>query len=294
MDEGACSVLRSLPLKIATVVAAVTLPLFGLVAPAEAESPYERGPNPTSASVLGNGTFSLSSTSVSSLVSGFGGGTIYYPTSTTQGTFGGVVLAPGYTASSSSYSSVARRVASHGFVVFAIDTNTRYDQPDSRGSQILAAVRYLKSSASSAVATRLDESRIAVSGHSMGGGGTLSAANQDSSIKAAVALQPWHTDKTWPGIQIPTMIIGAENDTIAPVASHSIPFYNSATGAREKAYGEINNAGHLIANTDDNWQGRLFVTWLKRYVDEDTRYSQFLCPAPSSYYLSDYRHTCPD
>ncbi|WP_256206899.1 alpha/beta hydrolase family protein [Nocardioides luteus] len=286
--------LRSLSLRIAAVAAALTLPLVGLVAPAEAESAYERGPDPTSASVLENGTFALSTTSVSSLVTGFGGGTIYYPTSTTEGTYGGVVLAPGFTARSSAYSAVARRVASHGFVVFAIDTNSIYDQPDSRGSQILAAVDYLKQDASSAVASRLDETRIAISGHSMGGGGTLAAANQDSSVKAAVALQPWHTDKTWPGIQVPTMIIGAENDTVAPVATHSIPFYTSMTGAREKAYGEVNNADHLIANTDDDWQGRLFVTWLKRYVDDDTRYSQFLCPAPSSIYLSDYRHTCPD
>lgn len=286
--------LRSLSLRIAAIAAVLTFPLVGLVAPADAESAYERGPDPTSASVLENGTFALATTSVSSLVSGFGGGTIYYPTSTTEGTYGGVVLAPGFTARSSAYSAVARRVASHGFVVFAIDTNSIYDQPDSRGTQILAAVDYLKQDASSAVASRLDETRIAVSGHSMGGGGTLAAAKQDSSVKAAVALQPWHTDKTWPEIQVPTMIIGAENDTVAPVATHSIPFYTSMTGAREKAYGEINNADHLIANTDDDWQGRLFVTWLKRYVDDDTRYSQFLCPAPSSIYLSDYRDTCPD
>lgn len=286
--------LRSLSLRIAAVAAAITLPIFGLVAPAEAESPYERGPDPTASGLLDNGTFSLASTSVSSLVLGFGGGTIYYPTSTSEGTYGGIVLAPGFTASSSMYASVARRVASHGFVVFAIDTNSRLDQPGSRGEQILEAVDYLKEDASSAVASRLDENRIAVSGHSMGGGGTLEAANQDSSLKAAVALQPWHTDKTWPGVQVPTMIIGAELDTVAPVSSHSIPFYTSATGASEKAYGEINNADHLIANTDDDWQGRLFVTWMKRYLDEDTRYSQFLCPAPSSINLSDYRNTCPD
>ena len=144
------------------------------------------------------------------------------------------------------------------------------------------------------MSSRLDKSRIAVSGHSMGGGGTLEAAKADSSLKAAVALQPWHTDKTWPEVKVPTMIIGAEDDAIAPVSSHSIPFYESATGAREKAYGEVAGADHLIANTDDDWQGRLYVTWLKRYVDEDTRYSQFLCPAPTSSNLSDYRHTCPD
>jgi alpha-beta hydrolase superfamily lysophospholipase len=231
---------------------------------------------------------------VASLVLGFGGGTIYYPTSTAEGTFGGVVLSPGFTATSGSYAGVARRVASHGFVVLVIDTNTIYDQPDSRGRQILDAVDYLTDDASSAVASRLDESRIAVSGHSMGGGGTLYAAdNRTSEIKTAVALQPWHTDKTWPGVDIPTMIIGAENDTIAAVSSHAIPFYNSLSGAPEKAYGEVNNAGHLIANTNDDWQGRLFVSWLKRYLDDDLRYEAFLCPGPSSASLSDYRDTCP-
>lgn len=256
---------------------------------------YERGPAPTASSLLRSGSFNISSTSVSSFsVSGFGGGTIYYPTSTAEGTYGGVVLTPGYSASSSTYSRLARRVASWGFVVFAIDTNSRFDFPDSRGRQILSAVEYLTEDASSTVASRLDESRVAVSGHSMGGGGTLYAAdNGPSIVKAAVALQPWHSDKSWPGIDIPTMIIGAENDSTAPVASHSIPFYNSLTRAPEKAYGEINNAGHTIAATDDDWQGRLMVSWLKRYVDEDTRFSSFLCPAPSSINLSDYRDTCP-
>lgn len=286
--------LRSLSLRIAAVAAAISLPFLGAAAPAEAQSGYERGPDPTSASVLEHGTFSLATDSVSSLVDGFGGGTIYYPTSTSEGTYGGVVLAPGFTATSGMYESISRRVASQGFVVFAIDTNTTSDQPASRGTQILAAVDYLKNDASSTVASQLDESRIAISGHSMGGGGTLEAAAKDSSLKAAVPLQPWHTDKTWPEVKVPTMIIGAEQDTVAPVASHAIPFYTSATGASEKAYGEINGAGHLIATTDDDWQGRLFVTWLKRYVDEDTRYSQFLCPAPSSANLSDYRDTCPD
>ncbi|TIC87849.1 phosphohydrolase [Nocardioides sp. GY 10113] len=281
-------------IRLGAIAAALTLPLAGLVAgPAQADG-YERGPAPTASSLLGSGSFSVSTDSVSSFVSGFGGGTIYYPTSTSAGTFGGVVFSPGFTARASQYIPLARRVASHGFVVLVIDTNTIYDQPDSRGRQILAGVEYLTERAPSAVAARLDESRIAVSGHSMGGGGTLYAAeNGPSIVKAAVALQPWHTDKTWYGVDVPTMIIGAENDTIAPVSSHSIPFYNTLTNAPEKAYGEINNAGHLIANTDDDWQGRLFVSWLKRYLDEDTRYDPYLCPGPSSFNLSDYRDTCP-
>jgi hypothetical protein len=36
------------------------------------------------------------------------------------------------------------------------------------------------------------------------------------------------------------------------------------------------------------------VAWLKRYVDDDTRYDQFLCPGPSTgTQISDFRQTCP-
>jgi hypothetical protein len=34
------------------------------------------------------------------------------------------------------------------------------------------------------------------------------------------------------------------------------------------------------------------IAWLKRYVDDDTRYEQFLCPAPSGSTISQYRDTC--
>ena len=35
------------------------------------------------------------------------------------------------------------------------------------------------------------------------------------------------------------------------------------------------------------------VSWLKRYVDNDTRYEQFLCPTPRAAQFSDYQDTCP-
>jgi len=291
---------RSISARVAGSLAVTVMALASLVAGssvADAQTnPYQRGPNPTSSSLLASsGPFSISSTSVSSFSagSGFGGGTIYYPTSTSEGTYGAVVIAPGYTASSTSYLSLARRVASHGFVAFAINTNSRFDFPASRGRQILAALDYLTQRSSSTVRSRIDSSRLAASGHSMGGGGTLEAANTRSSLEAAVPLQPWHSDKTWPGIQVPTMIVGAENDTIASVSSHSIPFYNSIPASSEKAYAELNNEGHFAGTSNPDWQGRSMVVWLKRYVDNDTRYEQFMCPPPSSTALSDYRHTCP-
>ncbi|HEY8544115.1 MAG TPA: alpha/beta hydrolase [Acidimicrobiales bacterium] len=235
------------------------------------------------------------STSSVNFVSGFGGGTVYYPTDTSQGTFGGVVIAPGFTASSTTYASLARRVASHGFVVLAIDVNSTFtDLPDSRGQQMLRALDWLTSSSSSTVRSRLDSSRLAVAGHSMGGGGTLRAAADRPSLKAAVPLQPWHTDKTWPEIRVPTMIIGGQSDTIAAVGSHAEPFYNSMSNAPEKAYVELRSEGHMAAATNPDDQARAMISWLKRYVDNDTRYDQFTCPPPSSTDYSEWRNTCPN
>jgi predicted dienelactone hydrolase len=256
-----------------------------------ADNPYERGPAPTEASIsAARGPFAVTESSISSLVTGFGGGRIYYPTDTSQGTFGAVAISPGFTATWSSLSWLGPRLASQGFVVIGIETNTIFDQPASRGDQLLAALDWAVSS--SPARTRIDRNRLAVAGHSMGGGGTLEAANDRPSLQAAIPLAPWNLTKSWSRVRVPTAIIGGESDTIAPVASHSEPFYNSITGT-EKAYLELNNASHFFPQTANTQQARLMISWLKRFVDDDTRYDQFICPGPSSISLSDYRNTCP-
>jgi predicted dienelactone hydrolase len=257
-----------------------------------ADNPYQRGPNPTlSALDAVRGPYAVSTTRVSSLVLGFGGGTIYYPTSTSDGTFGAVAISPGFTATWSSISWLGPRIASHGFVVIGIETNSLYDQPGSRGDQLLAALNYLTTQSS--VRTRVDSSRLAVAGHSMGGGGTLEAASDRPSLQAAVPLAPWNLTKSWSGLRVPTLIVGGEADTIAPVSSHSIPFYTSIPSSSEKAFLELNNASHFVPQTVNTLTGRLAVAWLKRFVDNDTRYDQFLCPGPTGLDVSDYRNTCP-
>ncbi|MEU6077236.1 alpha/beta hydrolase [Micromonospora sp. NPDC047074] len=276
-------------------VAAVLAAAGALVAPsaAVAANPYERGPAPTVALLeASRGPFATASQSVSSLsVTGFGGGVIYYPTSTAEGTFGAVAISPGYTAAWSSIDWLGPRIASHGFVVIGIETNTRLDQPDSRGRQLLAALDYLTERSS--VRSRIDASRLAVSGHSMGGGGSLEAAVARPTLQAAVPLAPWNLDKSWSDVRVPTLIVGGETDSIAPVSSHSEPFYTSIPASSEKAYLELNGASHFFPQTVNTPTARQAVAWLKRFVDDDTRYEQFLCPGPSGLAIEEYRHTCP-
>ena len=59
----------------------------------------------------------------------------------------------------------------------------------------------------------------AVIGHSMGGGGTLEASRTRPSLQAAIPLTPWNTTKSFSGNKVPTLVVGAERDTIASVAA---------------------------------------------------------------------------
>ncbi len=275
-------------------IAAVALG-FGLLAPSAsvaAENDYERGPDPTSSSIeASRGPYAVSTKSISRFAArGFGGGTIHYPTTTADGTFGVVAVSPGYTASESTIRWLGPRLASFGFVVITFDTNSRYDQPRARGTQLLAAID--QAIGDSTVGSRIDPSRQAVVGHSMGGGGTLEAAKTRPSIEAAVGLTPWNLDKTWPEVEAAALQIGAQNDSVAPPRSHAVPFYGSLTNAERRAYLELRGASHFAPNTSNTTIAKYTLAWLKRYVDDDTRYEQFLAPGPSTGFgsaVSDYR-----
>jgi dienelactone hydrolase len=256
-----------------------------------AANPYERGPAPTTASIeASRGSFAVSQTSVR-LATGFGGGTIYYPTTTTAGTFGGVVVTPGYTGTQSTMSWYGPRLASQGFVVFTIDTNTTLDQPESRGRQMMAALSYLTDRSS--VKGKVDKTRLAVMGHSMGGGGSLDAARDNPGLKAAIPLTPWELTKNFSSVRVPTLIVGAQNDSVASTSSHAVPFYNSLPSTTKKAYVELRGASHFAPNSSNTTIAKFSIAWLKRWVDNDTRYSPFLCNVSTSTAISSFRSNCP-
>lgn len=253
---------------------------------------------PTSASLNATaGPFSVSTQSVSSLAArGFGSGTIYYPTS--AGRYGVVAISPGFTATESSIAWLGRRLASHGLVVITINTNSTLDQPPSRATQLMAALSHVVNASGSTVQSRVDGQRLAVAGHSMGGGGALIAARENPSLRAAFPLTPWNLSTDFSGVRVPTMIFGADGDTIAAVNVHARPFYASLPASTRKAYAELNGASHFTPNSTNTPIGRYGVTWMKRFVDDDTRYSPFLCGAEHQAYATGlvfdrYQQNCP-
>jgi predicted dienelactone hydrolase len=264
--------LRTILLRLAVVLTLMGGGVAAVATPALAD---EIGQAPTAANITGNGSFATTSASISSLVTGFGGGRVYYPTAT--GTYPVIAVSPGFTATWSSLSWIGPRLSSWGFVVVGIETNSLYDQPGSRGSQLLAALNWAVNSSPTTVRSRVDGSRRGVAGHSMGGGGTLEALAADTSglVKAGVPLAPWNSDKTWNNVSEPVLIVGGQADTIAPVATHSVPFYNSLAGP--KTYVELTGASHFFPQSSNATTSRALVSWFKRWLNQDSRFTPFTC-----------------
>ncbi|MEO6085226.1 MAG: ricin-type beta-trefoil lectin domain protein, partial [Umezawaea sp.] len=256
-----------------------------------ADNPYQRGPDPTPASVSANrGTFATAQVTVPA-GNGFGGGVIYYPTDTSQGKFGAIAVVPGYTATWAAEGAwMGNWLASFGFVVIGIDTNTRNDWDDARGTQLLAALDYLTQRSS--VRDRVDASRTAVMGHSMGGGGAANASLRRPTLKTAIGLAPASFSQNLTTTRVPTMLMAGQNDgTVSPASVKSL--YNGIPAGVEKAYVEMAGGAHSFPTSNNPTMMRTIIPWFKIFVDSDARYAQFLCPLSNMNGISAYQNTCP-
>jgi ricin-type beta-trefoil lectin protein len=276
-------------------VLGVVLGLLTVPQASAADNPYQRGPDPTPASIAAaTGPFATAQATVPK-GNGFGGGIVYYPTDTSQGTFGAIAIAPGYNTEWRSYGWLGPRLASFGFVVLGIDTNSLSDYADARADQLLAALDWLV--ASSPVRDRVDRTRLAVGGHSMGGGGALVAGTRRPSLLTAVGMAPYVPNGNLSGIKIPTVLFGGQTDTTVTPA-YLASAYATIPATTQRAYPEIAGEGHGFpaggGGGNSGAFARVMMIWLKVFMDADTRYSSFLCPSLSNTSgISKYQASCP-
>jgi predicted dienelactone hydrolase len=270
------------------LVAALTLAVAGLVSGPTAgaqTNPFQRGPAPTAASVQAQtGPFAIAQVSVpAGSGPGFNLGTVYYPTDTSQGRFGAIAVTPGFTEGQAAIAWTGPFLASNGFIVFTLETTTVFDFPNARAAQMQAALNFLTSAnAPAAVRARIDTTRLGVMGHSMGGGGSLEAVQNNPNLKATVPLQPWDLFVSFANVRVPTLMIGATNDFIAPPGSNTNVFFGQIPATTEKGNVQVANEDHFLGTRFNPIQARYTLSWMKRFMDNDTRYSQFLCPTPAA------------
>jgi pimeloyl-ACP methyl ester carboxylesterase len=287
---------------VATVVAAALAAVTAVLAvgPASAQptanaiTPLstQRGPDPTIQSIEATrGTFATAQMSVAP-GNGFNGGVIYYPTDTSQGTWGALAIVPGYTAKCANEEAwMGPWLSSFGFVVICIETNSTNDYDVARGQELLAALGWLTTA--SPVKNEIDPNRLSVLGHSMGGGGMVWATEHRPSLRAGVGLAPYSPSENWSTDTVPTLVIGGQNDTVVTPSLLSGE-YATLPASTQSDFAQIAGADHVYYTHPNNVEMKLIIPWLKIFVDSDTRYEQFLCPSlpdPSS--ISIYQPMCP-
>ncbi len=214
------------------------------------------------------------------------GSTIYVPNGV-DGPAPAVVVVPGYRSREVSIKAWGPFLASHGFVTMTIGTNRLAAFPFERGTALLDAIETLRIEnhrSGSPLEGRIDLSRIAVAGWSMGGGGAQHAAARDSRIAAVVAFCPWHD-----GLKIdhesPLLVIAGETDFLARPEKHARRHFESVADPTPRLYFEVRRAGHWVANDPDQARGevgRAVLAWLKLHLERDRRFDDVLDVKPPS------------
>jgi dienelactone hydrolase len=271
-------------------IARTALLAASLIAATTAASAVEIGPEPTKSALERNGPFTVRNFTISGLGNGHGGGTVYYPTNAPD-KVGVISIVPGFVSYQSSIRWWGPRLASHGFVVVTIDTLTTVDQPASRSTQQLKAldqVVALGSSSRSPLYNKIDGNRTGVMGWSMGGGGSLISSRNRPSIKAAAPQAPWASLTSFSGNTVPTLIFACQLDVVAPTAQHAKPFYNEMR-YNAKQYLEKTAGDHFCFNSANATASLKGIAWMKRFLDEDTRYTGFACNNPNASGFSEFR-----
>jgi dienelactone hydrolase len=244
------------------------------------------GPDPTMDSASTAGTLNVESILWTDFRDGpsFSGGTIWYPTDGTP-PYPFVAVVPGFVSYESSIASWGPFLASHGIVTITIDTNTTADQPPTRAAALLDALESVAAEherSGSPLMGKLDKSRQALMGWSMGGGGTLIAANRTPTLKAAISMCGWNPTGWYAENKVPSLMFASLGDPLA--GGQSQGFYATIPESTPKMLIEAGIGDHFLANNPANMSGmigRYGLSWMKVFLQGDERYRQFLLQMPS-------------
>lgn len=228
----------------------------------------------------------------------YSGATVYYPTNATP-PFASIVIVPGFLSAQSSVQDWGPYYASHGIIAMTIGTNSGWDFPDDRANALLDAIETLKQENTrnaSPLAGKIDTESFAVSGWSMGGGGSQIAATIDPSLKAVVALCPWLEAGENLNHDVPVLILSGQADPTAPPDSHANVHYDITPATTDKLKYEFANGNHSVANYPSSGNGdigRIALSWLKTYLLQENCYCPLLLDAPTTASSYDYNISCP-
>jgi dienelactone hydrolase len=218
-----------------------------------------------------------------------------HPDASSPGPWPAVVFGHGWLAAASRYDSICRRLASHGFFVLvpANPDPGLFRSLAPAADDMQAALEFLDS-LSRMPDMNIDPRRIALAGHSMGGGAAFLDAQRDTTgrVKAVVGLAPYRISKqTHPeNLRVPALAIAGSNDRSSPAAAVRREFFEPCP--TPSYYGLVRAGGHngfldITSWIEDRFEPfdrvvqlkatrAIMTAFLQVYLADDKRYLPWL------------------
>lgn len=159
-----------------------------------------------------------------------------------------IVFGHGFVMPPSDYDDLAWGLAASGYAVVMVNTETGFAPSHADFGLDLAYVVNHAASEAEGLEGLLSD-RVALMGHSMGGGAAWLAASQlGSSVDALVGLAPAETSPsavaTGEGVLAPVLVLSGSSDAITTPEVHHHPLFEAASNAWCKAFVNLVNGGH--------------------------------------------------
>ncbi len=219
---------------------------------------------------------------------------IYYPQGSDLRGLPATTLSGGLTNSKEQMSWLAKRLASHGIIAIVFTPTNKFSgSPLTWEKGHKAAFRTLieqNRSRASAIFQMIDESRIAMMGYSLGGAGSILAAEESSYlVRAVVGICPYNPIVS--SNNIAHLFITGTRDTVASPA-RILRSFRAMREVKTRAFAKFKDLDHLDPinfGGKHDIMARYIISWLKVYLAGDEAYEGYLSGDQLEDHLSDRR-----
>jgi len=174
---------------------------------------------------------------------------LFYPASTSgQGAaydgsgapYPGITFGHGWITAVTRYQSTLEHLATWGYFVIASESyGGLFPDHSAFADDLRWCLTHLENqhaNPGSWLYQQVDTANFGASGHSMGGGASILAAQRDARIRALANMAAAETNPSAiaaiAGVYVPVFLIAGDDDSIAPPSGHTIPMYDNALAPR--------------------------------------------------------------
>jgi len=173
---------------------------------------------------------------------------VWYPEES-PGPYPAVVFAHGFVMAPDDYEGLAQALVEEGYVFVSIGTEQGFAPSHEAYGQDLAFVAgEISTNLVGGVLDGAFDGRIAIGGHSMGGGASWLSAEPNPPVDAFFVFAPAETNPSaisaGASIEAPAMVVSGADDAVTPPATQHEPIYEAAVNSPCRAFVSIPDGGH--------------------------------------------------